>query len=394
MSDKATQLTGFLAEKLPKMLFMMSVVATFATAALFFQNPKHFFFTYLTSYTFFLTLTLGALFFVIIQFLVRAGWSVTLRRIPEHLMKNMGLMALLFLPILLGLGELYHWTHADAVIHDHLLQGKAPYLNIPFFLVRTALYFVVWLVLVHLFYKGSVAQDKSGDKAITLRLQAIATVGVLLYAVTQSFAFIDWLMSLTPHWFSTIWGIYLFAGSCVISIAIIILIALLLRRFGFMSDVITVEHYHDLGKLLYGFNIFWAYIAFSQFLLIWYANIPEETHWYLEHFSGNWKTISTVIAIGHFFVPLLLFISRHAKRNLRFNATICIWFVFMHFLELYWIIMPNLYKDGVAFRLIDLTCFLAIAGLYFGFFFKRLSTTNLYPIQDPRLEESLRFKNQ
>ncbi len=387
------QLTGFLATTLPKIAFAIGALGIAATALLYSGSPDRFYFSYLTSFIYFLTLSLGGLFFVIIVNLVRAGWSSTIRRIPEHLMANLGLMAILFIPILFGIHHLFEWSHGAVVAHDHLLLKKSPFLNVPFFLSRAAFYFGVWFLLARAFLTRSVAQDTSGDENLTLKSQTTATFGVLLFAITLTFAVIDWIMSLTPHWYSTMFGVYMFAGSIISALAATILIIFILKKMGFLTHVIRTDHIHDLGKLMYGFNIFWTYIAFSQYFLIWYANIPEETIWFLDHFKGSWNTVGICLAVGHFIIPFFLFMSRHAKRNLAFAAFISAWFLVMQAVDVYWLIMPNISKSGVHIGLLDITTFLAIAGLYIGVLFRRMSRVALYPIRDPRLDEALHYEN-
>ena len=380
-------------KRVTNVLFLVGIVFSFIGILMFFNDQHHFYYSYLTSFVFYLTLTLGCLFFVLIHHVTRAGWSVVVRRISEHVMKNIYLMALLFIPVLLGLHELYHWAHHDAVLHDAILQGKVPFLNVPFFLFRAFVFFGLWIYLVHWFYTESLAQDKDGKPARTLAMQKYATVGLIVYALSQSFGFVDWVMSLTPHWYSTMFGVYFFAGSVVSSFAFITLICLFFRSKGVLKDIVTVEHYHDLGKLMYGFNIFWAYIAFSQYFLIWYANVPEETVWFAQHFQGSWNTVAAVLAIGHFGIPFVLFMSRHAKRNLFFHGLMACWILAMHFLDMYWVIMPNVSPTGIHFSLLDLSCFLGIGGIFCAVLLYSLRQTPLIPIKDPRLDESLSFHN-
>jgi hypothetical protein len=386
------KLTGYFAEKLPKLLMSIGIVSL--AVAFFFglQDTHHFYYSYLVSFIFYTSLSLGALFFVLIQHLTRAGWSVVVRRIAEHFMSNIALMALFFIPIYFGLHDLYHWTHVGG--HpDPILEGKAPYLNIGFFMLRAAVFFLLWIWLSRKFYKGSVAQDDSGDESISLNLRRASTYGVLIFALSQTFAFVDWVMSLTPHWYSTIFGVYLFAGSVVVSLSMFSIVLILLRKQGILKDVVSLEHYHDLGKLIYGFNIFWSYIAFSQYFLIWYANVPEETIWYIQHFEGSWNTVAMCLAIGHFAVPFILFMSRHCKRNLNFHLGMALWLVSMHFLDLYWLIMPNVSASGIHISLNDLLCFLGIGGIYFAVFFKRVAKVSMVPSKDPFIEKSLNFEN-
>lgn len=288
--------------------------------------------------------------------------------------------------------DLFHWTHPEAM-NDHLLKAKSGYLNIPFFIIRAIFFFGIWVFLSRFFYTQSVSQDDDGSHARTLRMQKYSTFGVLLFAITLTFSAIDWVMSVTPHWYSTMFGVYYFATCAVSSLSVTTIILLILRRFGFMDKMVTVEHYHDLGKLMYGFNIFWTYVAFSQYFLIWYANIPEETIWFREHFFGSWNSFAIFLVIGHFVIPFLGFMSRHMKRNLATNLVFMIWMAFMSFVDLYWVIMPNVYPEGFHISLADVSIFLGMGGIYFGLLFWRLSRKALFPKKDPRLPESLHFHN-
>ncbi len=373
--------------------FVVGAVFSVLSAFLVKSDVHYFFFSYLTSFSFFWTLTLGACFFVLIQYVTSAGWSVVVRRVPELFMANIWLMALLVIPVIVGIHDLYHWSHLSEVAKDHLLQIKQPFLNTPFFIVRLIIYFSVWGWIANKFFNGSVAQDDTGDPSITLSLQRRSTYSLIILALTFTFASIDLIMSLTPHWYSTIFGIYIFAGAITVLLCFTTLVYMYLVRNNLMKNVVNVEHFHDLGKLTYGFNIFWSYIAFCQFFLIWYANVPEETEFYLKHFFGTWNSVTVLLAVGHFGIPFVFFISRIFKRNLKYHAVMLIWIIFMHFVDLFWIIMPTISPKGFSLHLIDVTLFLGIAGIYFGVFFNRMNKVSLYPIKDPRLEESLKFQN-
>ncbi|RAP31996.1 quinol:cytochrome C oxidoreductase [Candidatus Marinamargulisbacteria bacterium SCGC AG-414-C22] len=352
-----------------------------------------FFFSYITSFMFYLTISLGAMFIVLIHHITRSGWSVMLRRIPEGLMKNVSLLFLFSIPIMFGLDDLYHWAHEGAALHDHLLKVKEPFLNIPFFVIRLFIYFFLWRWIANKFFFGSVEQDETGDESITFALQRRSTYSLIIFAFTLTFAAVDLLMSITPHWYSTIFGVYIFAGATVGAYCLVSVILLFLRSRGFLADVVTHEHYHDQGKLIYGFNIFWTYIAFSQFFLIWYANIPEETLFYVNHFHGNWNTVAIILSIGHFVIPFIFLMSRHVKRNLTLHLLFAVWLLAMHFLDLYWIVMPNIFPEGIHVTLLDVSIFIGIGGIFLGVFFKRLKNYYLVPIKDPRLSESLNFEN-
>jgi hypothetical protein len=382
-------------------LGVVGLVLSLVLALLMDNGGTRFVFSYLVSFAYFLSLALGALFFVMVQHVCRAGWSVVLRRLAEGVAHNVVLMAALSLVILLGMKGLYHWTHADAVAHDHLLQIKRPFLNVPFFLIRVVIYFGVWVWLARYFFWTSVLQDETGDVSLSLRMQRTAAPGLLIFGLTTTFASFDFLMTLDPHWFSTIFGVYYFAG-CVVGFAsLLALMIVLLQRSGRLRIAISREHFHDVGKLILAFVVFWAYIAFSQYMLIWYANIPEETGWFLKRQTGGWAALSIVLLVGHFFVPFFAFMSRHPKRRRVTLAAGAILVLAMHWLDLYWLVMPELHKalpesvpaGRLPFHLLDLTCFVGIGGLFVAFTAYRLTACDLLPSSDPRLEESLAFEN-
>ena len=348
--------------------------------------------TYLVSFAFFLSLSLGALFFVLLHHATRAGWSVVIRRVAEGLAANVTLCALLALPVLLGMGHLYHWSHADAVAHDPILAGKAGYLDPAFFVLRVIVYFAIWIVLARVFFRGSVAQDRTGDPALTRRLEKLAGPGLVLFALSLNFAAFDLLMSLDPHWFSTIFGVYYFGSSVVVFFAVMPILLTWLQSKGRLVRAVTVEHYHDLGKFLFAFIVFWAYIAFSQYMLIWYGNLPEETGWFLKRQTGEWVWVSLALLFGHFVLPFLALVSRFLKRRPLLLAAAGGWMVLMHWVDLYWLVMPEFSRAEVPIGPVDLFCFLALAGAYLAGLAGVLRRHSLVPERDPRLVESLAFE--
>jgi hypothetical protein len=357
----------------------------------------HFWFSYLLHFCFFVSLGLGALFFVILQHLTRAGWSVVVRRLSENMAATLPLLGILFLPVavllLAGGTELYAWNDPVKVRDDSLLQGKTPYLNAGFFVVRAGLYFAVWSGLALFYRRLSIQQDATRDPRLTLRMQRWSGPAMIAFAGTVTFASFDWIMSLDPHWFSAVFGVYFFSGAVVGFLAMLILWAAWLRRQGLLSEAITREHYHDLGKLLFGFVFFWAYIAFSQYLLIWYANIPEETAWYLVRQSRGWQWVSLGLLAGHFLIPFFGLLSRHVRRN---RGLLAIWAVFilvMHWLDLYWLIMPQFSPERPVFGWLDLLCLASFSAIFTGVSLRLATRVALVPVGDPRLSESLAFKN-
>lgn len=361
------------------------------------DGGRHLLHGYLVSYATLLTITLGALFFVALQHLVNAAWSVTVRRLAEIIAANMPLMAVLALPIvaslLAGSDALYPWNNAETVRANQLLANKQSYLNAPFFCIRLAVFFAAWCLLGRFFYSKSVKQDASGDPGLSDSMRGVSAPTMLIYAATVTFASFDLLMSLTPLWYSTIFGVYIFAGGMVGFLSLLILAALSLRRLGLLSASITVEHYHDLGKLLFGFVFFWGYIAFSQFLLIWYANLPEETSWYATRQTGSWVYVSIVLLVFNFIVPFLGLLSRHAKRNLPVLAGWAMLLLVMHWVDTYYIVMPSLSPNGVPSPLMDLTLAVGLGALYLLGLARTAAKTSLVPERDPRLARSLSFHN-
>ncbi|HHN75336.1 MAG TPA: quinol:cytochrome C oxidoreductase, partial [Acidobacteria bacterium] len=272
--------------------------------------------SYLMNWVFFLSISLGALGFVLIQHLTKAGWSVVLRRIAEALAANTLVCGLLFIPLLFGLHDLYHWLDAEAVAADHILQHKAGFLNLNFFLIRIAFYFVVWIGGSLFLLRTSIRQDQTGDYRLTQRMEAASAPLMFLYALTVTLASFDLLMSLDPHWFSTIFGVYFFAGGFLAFFALLPVIVWWLQGRERLERAITPEHYQDMGKFMFAFLVFWGYIAFSQFMLIWYGNLPEEIGWYVRREAGTWSDIAWLIVVGHFMLPFAFLMSKHVKRRL------------------------------------------------------------------------------
>jgi hypothetical protein len=357
------------------------------------DRMQRFAYTYLVSYCYFLSLSLGALFFVALQHVTHSGWSVAVRRLAEIIAGNLSLLAVLVLPVLVLAPVLYEWADPTAVAGDHLLQHKQPYLNTAFFFGRCIGYVLIWALLARYFLTRSVRQDATAEVGLTVRLERAGGPALVVYAFTVTFAAFDLIMSLEAAWFSTILGVYFFAGSVVGFVALISLLSMCLQHGGRLTRAITVEHYHDLSKLLFAFTFFWAYIAFSQYLLIWYANIPEETVWYLRRQQAPWGWLALVLLFGHFMLPFLGMISRAAKRRKAVLAFWSGWLLVMHWLDLYWLIMPRLSPQRFPFGLLDVLCFVGVGGLFVAGLAWVAGDRSLIPDKDPRLDESLAFEN-
>jgi len=264
---------------------------------------------------------------------------------------------------------------------------------VPFFLIRAAVYFATWSFIALVYYRGSRSQDATGDPGVSARLRRFAGPAIIVLAVTQTLASIDWIMSLTPHWYSTIFGVYFFAGSFVGFIALLSVVAVAMRRARLLEAVISPEHLHDIGKFLFAFTAFWAYIAFSQFFLMWYANLPEETIWYKARLEGSWMTVTLVLVAGHFVAPFFYLMGRSVKRK---GATLAIggaWLLAMHFVDLYWQVMPTLHPEGLRPSALDVAALATIGGCFVAAASWLMRRQALVPLRDPRLPESLAFEN-
>jgi hypothetical protein len=350
-------------------------------------HPAMFSFAWLTAYLFFLSLALGSLWIVVIHHAIQASWSVVVRRLAEIVAATLPLFALLFLPIAAGMTDLYPWT-LPAAAHDPLLHAKAAFLNRPFFLLRAAIYFVVWSALSWGYLLGSRALDRGAGPDMALRLRRFSPPSILLLAVTQTFAAVDWAMSLSPRWYSTIFGVYFFAGSYVGAFALLTILVVAFRK-GPLHDAVRADHLQDLGKMVFAFTCFWAYIGFSQYFLIWYGNIPEETVWYMARLTGSWTAVSATLALGHFIVPFFFLMGRTVKRNPATLLAGAAWVLLMHLIDIVWIVLPSAQPAGPRPGPVHIGAFFAVGGLFLLLFGMLLRRLPLVPVGDPRLQESL-----
>ncbi|MBI5648637.1 MAG: hypothetical protein HY962_17025 [Ignavibacteriae bacterium] len=351
-----------------------------------FGDWDRFLFGYLIGFVFFAGVAITGVFFSMLQYLVRAGWSVSIRRIPEFMGAFVPFLLVLMVPVALGVGTLYHhWVHPEH--GDVIMAGKKAWLNTPFFLARLGAYYLIWLALYYVIVGNSYRQDTTTDLKYTERNWKLSAPGMIVFGVTITFAAFDVIMSLSPHWYSTIYGVYYFAGSLVATLAMLCIIAVALRRAGLLTEWLTPARFHDLGKLLFAFNVFWAYIAFSQYLLIWYANIPEEVVFFKARFENGWQYVSYTIVFAHFFVPFIILLSQEAKKNLNVLLTGAVILLLSHFIDVYWLIMPNHSPEAVVFGWQELAPWLGIGGLFLLVVAWQFRRRNAIPVNDPFLAE-------
>ncbi|MBC7924309.1 MAG: hypothetical protein H7039_01500 [Bryobacteraceae bacterium] len=371
----------------------VALVSWLAVIAGYFTEPARFFQSYLFAFLSVMFIPLGAMFFNMTGYLTGAAWSVPMRRIAENIMMVIPAGFLLFIPVLAGIPYLYEWSHTEVVAKDALLLAKSSWLNPTAFAVRAFIYFSIWSILAWRIFANSTKQDKTRSLDQMHAMSKWSAPGLLLTFLTVTLAAFDWSMSLDPHWYSTIFGIYCFAGGGLTFMCVWTLICLWFRDNKILANTIRIEHYHDLGKWMFALTIFWAYIAFSQYLLIWYANLPEETIWFRNRFEGTWGWVSAAILFGHFAVPFFVLIPRASKRNpviLRFMAS---WLLSFQLLDWYWQVMPNFSRGGVAPHWLDFACLAAVGSVAGLAFWSRLRSHALLPVGDPRFEQGLNFQN-
>lgn len=357
-----------------------------------FADVKQFAFSYLFAYAFFFTICMGSLFWILVHHAVDAEWSVVVRRQLENLASLLLVMAILFIPFIYFGPKLWYWM-TKAPGQDVLLDEKWPYLTREFFWARAAFYFAFFIISSTLLRAFSIAQDKDGAPRFTILNRRVTFSSALLFAICLTFSAIDWLMGLDYHWFSTMWGVYIFAGSALSSMCVLVLIITALRSAGYLEGIVTQEHYHIMGKLMLAFTIFWAYIAFSQYMLIWYSNIPEETVYYLLRNTGSWWYLQILLVAGHFFIPFLLLLPNLGKRKPAYLCGMAIWLLIMHAVDIYVVVLPALHKNGVSPSFMDIFALLAIGCTLAAVYLKKLGEASLFPNRDPRLPQSLALKN-
>lgn len=368
------------------------LVSWLAVAAGWVLDPHRFYQSYLVAFLMAVGIPLAAMFFVMVQFLTGSAWSVTMRRIAENLMASIPVGVILFIPVALGIHHLYEWSHLEVVRKDPVLSQKMGYLNEPWFLMRAAIFFVFWIVWASRLYSHSTRQDRDRSLEHMHANSRWSAPGLLMLMVTGTLAAIDWAMSLEPHWFSTMWGIYFFSGAALAFMCVWTLICLGLRERGVLANEIREEHYHDLGKWLFALTCFWAYISFSQYMLIWYGNIPEETVWFDRRKEGFWRVWFNMLVWGHFIIPFILLVMRKAKRNYRMLTIMSIWLLVMQWADLYFIVMP-VFHPGFAFHWLDVACLGATLSALAMTFWLRMKQHAVMPVGDPRLLQALEFEN-
>jgi hypothetical protein len=349
-------------------------------------NAEQFFRSYLFGYMFWFNLTLGCLAGVMAHNLTGGDWGEATRRQLEAGMRVLPLMALLVLPILFGLPKIYEWANPEHVAHSVILQQKIGFLNPTFFIIRIGIYFLIWITLANFLYKWSGELDRDPNLSIMRRMENLSGPGIVIYFLTSTLASFDLVMSLEPQWYSTIYGLLFIVYQALAMLTVMIGVTTWLSKHEPLSSVATEKHFHDLGKLTHGFVVFWIYGTFSQFLIMWSGNLPEEIVWYVRRTAGGWKAVAIFLVFFHFVVPFFLLLSRNNKMRKNSLVKIAGLILFMRFVDLYWLISPAFYPDGVHFHWLDVAAPVGIGGLWLTTFYAQLKKRPLVPLPDPFTE--------
>jgi hypothetical protein len=376
-------------DKMKTVCAVLMFIGLFGFVVAMMKDQQRAWMAYLVPMFYFVSLALGGLFFTSIQHVTKAGWSVNIRRLSESLTSYLPIAAFSALIFLIGAGKVYEWLHTEVMLADPILAGKMAYLNFPFFIVRLVLFFAIWLGFRKVLVGRSILQDQTGDVNLTHSLVGAGVVFLLLFALSYSLFSVDIFMSLEPHFFSTIFGVYCFAGLFQSTMAFLILMIIYMRSRGLLRGFVTDDHVHDLGKFMFAFTVFWAYIAFSQYMLIWYANLPEETFFIIKRTEGAWLPVSLLLLIGKFIVPFLTLLPRGSKRNPVVLGTVAVWLLVMQYADLYWLAYPAIFPTSLKFGWQEITIFMGFLGAFLFCVNRFLSTNNIVPIKDPRIDESL-----
>ena len=340
--------------------------------------------SYLFAYLYWTGMAVGCLAILLLHHVVGGKWGMLLRRMCEAGSRTLPFMGLLLIPVLLGMSTLYVWARPEAA-HDANIQSKSAYLNVPFFVGRAVIYFGVWFFYSRILSKWSLEQDRTGDERLIDKMRSVSAPGLAVFTLTATFAFIDWIMSLEPHWFSTIYGAMFLIGETLESFAFLIALLIILSGKSAIKDYLTTQHLHDLGNVMFAFMVLWAYLSFSQFIIIWSGNLPEEIPWYISRLYGGWGWVALTLVIFHFALPFVVLLMRDVKRRADRLFRVCLLLIVVRLVDVYWITEPAFFGQRLRIHWMDFVAVLAVGGLWLAMFFFQLKSRPLLPLRDPRL---------
>lgn len=350
------------------------------------SDATQFFRSYLLAYLYWVSIALGCLGIVMLHHLVGGGWGLMIRRLLESATRTLLPLAALFVPLLFGLSRLYLWAQPSSVAADPVLIKKQSYLNPQFFTVRAAIYFGAWILLAFLLNRWSAEQDRTASPATQKRLSAMSGPGMVVYGLTISLAAVDWILSLEPHWFSTVYGMLFMVVQALTAMSFIIIVVMLLSGDEPLRSLASPGKFHDLGNLLFAFVMLWAYLCFAQFLIIWSGNLREEIPWYVARTTGGWEAVALLLVFFHFAVPFFVLLMRPVKRNPKALAAVALLMMVMSVVDLFWLVVPGFGLPSPRVHWMDLLAFVGIGGVWIGLFLSQLKKLPLVPLHDPRFQ--------
>jgi hypothetical protein len=370
------------------LLLLVIIGAGVSVVGIFFVTARAFANLLLAGY-YLLGMGVASAVFIALMSVTNAGWSTAIRRVPEAILSTLPIGGAVMVLVMLGIHSLYEWSHADVVAHDPVLQAKTAWLNVPFFVLRTLFFIGLWLIYARYVSKLSRKQDETGDIKLTKRIKTASAIFLVVLGLTFTLASMDWIMSLEPHWYSTIFGIYNFCGMFLNGLAVITLVVLLLKRMGPFEHILTEQHLHSLGKLIFAFSTFWMYIWFSQYMLIWYSNLPEEVTYMVNRQKGSWLIFTILNVVFNWAIPFITLLPSWTKKNEGLLLRICIIIMIGHWIDLFWMILPPFMQQAPVVNIWELGPILSAISGFFYLTFKAFSKNNIVPMKDPMLVESL-----
>jgi hypothetical protein len=377
-------------DRIQRSALVVGVIGLLVCVIGVFVDRDQFFRSYLFAYLFWLGLALGSLGVLMLNHVVGGRWGIVSRRVLEAGTRTTPLMAVLLIPVLLGIGSLYFWSHGDIVQHDQVLQQKQAYLNVPFFIIRLVVYFLIWMFYGINLRRWSLKQDQTGDPQLLRRMKNWSAPGLVVFTLSGTFAFFDLIMSLEPHWFSTIYGAMFLIGQMLETLAFVTAFMVVLSRRSPLREIMTVQHFHDLGNMMLAFTCLWAYLSFSQFLIIWAGNIPGEIPWYMRRLFGGWGAIAVILVLFHFLVPFIILLQRFVKRNPDVLQKVAIGMILIRLIDVFWVVMPafsqpEFKRAGFHLSWMDFAAPIGLGGIWIAFFIWNLKRYPIVPVGDPRL---------
>jgi len=376
-------------DRVQRSALFVGLIALLVSLVGLFSDAAHFWQSYLFAYIFWAGLALGCLGIFFLHNVVGGNWGVAVRRLVEAGLQTLWMFLVFAIPVFFALGALYKWTDASFRAEHFATGHKAAYMNPTWFIIRTLLYFAIWLFSGLRILKMANEHDRTGDPALFKRIKARSAPALLVFVVTTTLAFIDWIMSLEPDWYSTIYGWMFTVGQVLLTFSFLVAVLVLLSKREPFASFLTRQHYHDLGNLMLAFTMLWAYMSFAQFLIIWAENLPDEIPWYVRRFSGGWGYIAWTISIFHFFVPFFLLLMRFIKKHPSRLRTLAIWIIFMRILDVFWIVEPAFRQRGLEVYWTDLVALIGLGGIWLAYFIRNLKSRPLLASNDPRDTYSL-----